>query len=86
MKLFCCLTESHQELFNQHFAPSVKLSGLDLQPPLMLEQRSSTGTYRSKGFNDTCRDKVAHIVEVCTAMRNWVEAFSPRAATLKVGA
>jgi hypothetical protein len=64
MKLFTCLTPSHGPMFDQHFAPSVPLSGLVLQPPRILEQKCPTGVYESAGFQETCMDKMRYLLNI----------------------
>ena len=61
MKLFTCYSPSHAEMFNQHFLPSVSLSGLDLQPPSILPQVCPTGVYESPGFQETCLAKMSYL-------------------------
>ena len=62
MKIFCCYTQSHQEMFFRHFKPSLP-GGLELHA-LTLPQQSETGSFTSNGFQATCLAKVNHIIEI----------------------
>jgi hypothetical protein len=66
MKIFYVYTDTHAKMMNDYFLPSLPL---DLSPhPLKVEQSSISGDYESKGFFDTCLQKMIYLRDTLKAM------------------
>lgn len=66
MRLYACHTPSHQPLVDKHFLESLpkEFRGRNLVLR-KLRQRSKTGLFASAGFQETCVEKIAFLVEAC---------------------
>ena len=66
MKLFTCLSPSHAPLYDNHFLPSVPLSGLEMQPPCTLPEHTES-EFGTPGFRAACVHKIAYLIHVLNA-------------------
>ena len=64
LKVYCCYSESHRQLFERHLKSSLpasmELIGLEIP------QESETGAFETDGFLDTCIRKIQHLIEILT--------------------
>lgn len=64
LKIYTFYTESHKELFDKHFLPSLEKTNKDLELIVKkFDQNCSTGDYMSSGWAETMTNKVNYILQ-----------------------
>ena len=64
LKIYSCYSESHRQLFERHFKPSLPAT-MELAEH-ELPQDSKTGAFETAGFQTTCLRKVEYLIDVLT--------------------
>jgi hypothetical protein len=74
MKIYTIYSQSHKELYENHFLPSLP-EGFELHTK-EIEQECATGSYYKDGWDKTCYKKVQYYKEICEQNQGETYVFS----------